>query len=100
GGFAYVFTSGAIRKVNLSTAQVTTLAGSATQTGCVQSNDPTAVRFSNTPGAIDSDGTTIFVDDEGCNQTRRVTIATGATSLLASQKGPLTFASDGCLYQS
>src|SRR6266498_631967 len=66
GNYAYVSTAGAIRKVDLTSSQVTTLAGSATQSGCVENNDPTLVRFSLNIGQITSDGTYLYTADPGC----------------------------------
>jgi RHS repeat-associated protein len=105
GNYAYVATAGAIRRVDLTTADVITLAGSPTATGCVASDDPTAVRFSATPGGIDSDGTYLYMGDKGCGyKIWKTTIATGATSALATVTGisvpSVVYASDGYLYTS
>jgi len=100
GGAAYIATVGAIRKVDLTTTAVTTLAGSATLTACTDSTDPTQVRFSSSMGDIVTDGTYLYVTDMGCLETRKVTIATGATSMLTSGPvyGSVTLGSDGYLY--
>lgn len=79
GGFAYVGTSGAIRKVDLSTGAVTTFAGAAT-TGCTDSASPTLVRF-NLVQDITTDGTYLFATDTTCG-IRKLNLSTGASSTI------------------
>jgi hypothetical protein len=103
-GYGYVGTSGSVRKVDLSSGQVTTLAGSATATGCVDSADPTLARFAAIRDMA-TDGTWLYViDANACNgfqgSVRRVSLATGATSAVADVglASHLTFGPDGYLY--
>ncbi|HEX9411374.1 MAG TPA: RHS repeat-associated core domain-containing protein [Actinomycetota bacterium] len=104
GGYAYVSTTGAIRKVDLTSSQVTTLAGSPDLTGCVASTDPSAVRFSTNVGQLDSDGYYLYTADPGCDNTIwRTSIATGATSKVVglgccSTWKSLSYAPTGFLY--
>jgi hypothetical protein len=99
-GFAYVADSTAIRQVNLSTGEVTTLAGTA-QPECVDSSDPQAVRFTGLAG-LTTDGTYLYSTSScGTEQVvRRTSIATGATSEVAAitNANRLTFGPDGYLY--
>jgi RHS repeat-associated protein len=78
GGYAYVGARTAIRKVQLSTGNITTLAGSPSQAGWVNSSDPTAVRFDGITD-LTTDGTYIY-SLNGDSLIRRTSIATGATS--------------------
>jgi RHS repeat-associated protein len=104
GDSVYVFTRGSVRRVNKTTSEVTTVAGSATLYGCTDSTTPTAVRFSAASnqqvGDIVSDGTYLYAADPGCGKIRKITIATGATSTLATLSSTvhLTLAPDGYLY--
>jgi hypothetical protein len=59
GNSAYVASTGTIRKVDLSTGQVSTLAGRAGSFDCTENEDPTAVRFS-TITAMATDGTSLY----------------------------------------
>jgi len=99
GAFGYVGTTGSIRKVDLSTAAVTTRAGSATQvTTCVDSTDPAQVRFS-VINDMASDGTYLYTANFSCSKIRRTAVATGATSTVAPLAvAHLTLAPDGYLY--
>jgi len=97
--FAYVATTGSIRKVNLQTGQVSTLTGSPTATGCTYSTDPSQVRL-DTPHDLSSDGYYLFTR---CgNDVVRISLATGGASkivtLSAGNYGGLTYAADGFLY--
>jgi RHS repeat-associated protein len=103
GGYAYIATTGAIRKVDLSSANVTTLAGGGTP-GCTNSSNHSAVQFSDfsglggSIGSLDSDGTYLY-DYDGLCGIRRVDIATGATTQLATGiSGALTVGPDGYVY--
>ncbi len=100
-GAAYVSTTGAVRRVDLATAQVTTRAGSPTSTGCVDSTDPTAVRFGGSGlylGDMDSDGTYLYLSDPECG-IRKIDLASGATSTLTTTAtGSVTVGPDGFLY--
>ena len=70
-----------IRKVVIATAEVTTLAGSATLTGFADGAGA-AARFDN-PYALTTDGTSIFVADSMNHTIRKIVIATGVVSTLA-----------------
>ncbi|MEW6059526.1 MAG: DUF6531 domain-containing protein [Actinomycetota bacterium] len=99
--YAYVGTSGSIRKVDLATKEVTTLAGNATATGCVNSTDHDQVRFNQIHG-ITTDGYYLYTAG-GCPPTsalRRTSLETGATSTVTTgQVGQyVTFGPDGMLY--
>jgi RHS repeat-associated protein len=105
GNYAYVFTAGSIRKVDLSgpiPGDVTTLAGDATAIACTPSNDHNAVRFGSDPGGIDSDGYYLYAVDPTCsNNIWRISIATGATSIVAALPTgykSITYAPNGYLY--
>jgi RHS repeat-associated protein len=107
GGYGYVSSEGAIRKVNLATGVVTTLAGNATTDGCVQSSDPTQVRFQ-TGSFMVTDGHFLYEagTTAGCSTTAmlRTSLATGATSVVATGIGSplhtLTIGPDNALYYS
>lgn len=74
-----------IRKINISTSEVTTLAG---QSGTGGSDDGTgtAARFM-LPYGITTDGTNLYVADTYNNTIRKVVIATGVVSTLAGSAG-------------
>lgn len=110
GGFAYVGTVGSVRKVNLSSGAVTTLAGNATAPGCDDNSDPSAVRF-NAIDDVATDGSYLYVLSEGCASfpnpplIRKVALSTGATTTLtsvlhgvASSPASITVGADGKLY--
>lgn len=99
GNFAYVATTGSIRKVNLATGEVSTLAGHATATGCANSLDPTSARFSSA-NALITDGYYLYAADYGCYNVRKISISTGATSSIYLNNRPrgITFGPDGLLY--
>ncbi len=84
GGYAYVATAGAIRRVDMATGEATVVAGDATATGCVNATTGAAARFG-TLGDMTTDGYYLYVLDTSCPfyvTVRRVSIATGATSTL------------------
>ncbi len=69
-----------IRKINISTAEVTTLAG----TGSSGSSDGTgtAASFSE-PAGITSDGTNLYLADRSNHRIRKIVISTGVVTTLA-----------------
>ena len=74
-----------IRKVVIATGAVTTLAGTAGITG---STDATGAAASfNSPQAVTTDGTNLYIADSGNNTIREVVIATGAVRTLAGTAG-------------
>lgn len=84
-GDGYLYIAGglnsAIRKINIATAQVTTLAGST----CMGSHDGkgSAASF-NYPSSLTLDGQgNLYVVDEGNNEIRKVVIATGVVTTVA-----------------
>ena len=82
GGNLYVTDYGnySIRRIDIATAAVTTLAGS----GTAGSNNGTgsAAQF-NSPYGIASDGTNLYVTEAGGHTIRRIDIATGVVTTLA-----------------
>ncbi len=99
GGYAYVGTEGSIRKVGASSGTVTTLAGSATATGCTDSSTPSSVRFKNILD-LATDGTYLYASQYDCGTgftllIRKVTISSGATTTLSS--APAAYGSNGGL---
>jgi RHS repeat-associated protein len=95
---AYVATVGAIRKVILASAVVSTFAGSPTVTGCTNSTDPLQATFG-ALGDLTTDGYYLYVLDHDCSTIRRISLATGATSTLTSSiVGSVSFGPDGFLY--
>ncbi|HEV8421611.1 MAG TPA: DUF6531 domain-containing protein, partial [Actinomycetota bacterium] len=97
--FAYVATTGSIRKVNLQTSEVSTLTGSPTATGCTYSTDPSQVRL-DTPQDLSSDGYYLYTR---CgNDVVRISLATGAASKIVTlptgNYAGVTYAADGYLY--
>ncbi|MBL8034527.1 MAG: hypothetical protein JNJ69_12555 [Leptospiraceae bacterium] len=73
-----------IRKIEISSGNVTTLAGPAA--GTIQQGDTdgtgTAARF-NAPAGITNDGTYLYVTEGNSHKIRKITIATGAVTTLA-----------------
>ncbi len=69
-----------IRKVVISTGEVTTLAGSAIGPGC-SNGIGSAARFYN-PGSLTTDGTSVYVMDM-CANLRKIAISTGEVTTLA-----------------
>ena len=70
-----------IRKVVISTGEVTTLVGSAGQAGSVDATG-TAARF-DFPTGITTDGSKLYVTENGHNSIRQVVLATGVATTLA-----------------
>lgn len=101
GGYGYVGTTGAIRKVNLTTGEVTTFTGHATSTGCTISSDPTQTRFFST-SHLSTDGSNLYLAEPSCAGIRRLSLASGAASTFSgfssSSAYALTYAPDGYLY--
>jgi hypothetical protein len=89
GGFLYVADTGnhTIRKLEIATGVVTTLAGSAGLSGSIDGT-PGLARFSS-PAAIATDGTNLYVADAFNYTIRQVVIATGVVSTLAGSPGLL-----------
>lgn len=81
-----------IRKIVISTGQVTTLAGAAGLSGSSDGAGP-AARF-NTPEAITTDGTNLYVADTWNQTIRKVVIAAGQVTTLAGS-AELRGATDG-----
>ncbi len=102
-GNAYVGTDGAMRKVDLSTGAVSTLAGSASAYGCTDSANGSAVRFMTSIGHVVTDGHFLYELTSTCTGgavVRRTSIATGATSTIAAlgTANSMTLGPDGMLY--
>jgi len=97
GGVAYVADRESVSTVDLSTGQVSILAGSASSTGCTDASTGSAARIS---GAKDmaTDGYYGYLVD-GCGL-RRVSLSTGAVSTMVSGSGyqGVTVGPDGFLY--
>jgi DNA-binding beta-propeller fold protein YncE len=96
GAFALVADTGnhTIRRVDLATGEVTTLAGSAGSSGAVDGMGSIA-RFSAPRGiALDAAGGTALVADTNNHAIRRIVVATGQVTTLAGAAG-LPGSSDG-----
>jgi len=74
-----------IRKMNIATGEVITLAGTAGSSGFADGTG-TAARF-NAPYRITTDGTNLFVTDNSNHNIRKIVIATGEVSTLAGSAG-------------
>lgn len=74
----------AIRKIVISTGEVTTLAGSPIGVGGVTDGVGTAARFAE-PAGITTDGTNLYVVDSQASTVRKVEIATGTVTTLAGK---------------
>lgn len=74
-----------IRKINVSSTEVTTLAGSAGEPGTQDGTGP-AARFYNTL-SMTSDGTNLYVVDSGSYTIRKIVIATGEVTTFAGIPG-------------
>lgn len=105
GGYGYVASNGAIRKVNLSTGVVSTLAGGAFSQFCADSSQPAQVALAYGQ-AITTDGTFLY-SLYSCNGgpiILRTSIRTGASVTVAhppiSEATDAVFAADGFLYVS
>lgn len=87
GGNLYVAdsTNHIIRRIEISTGAVTTLAGTAGRSGSVDGTG-SAARFSN-PDGITTDGTNLYVVDRSNHTIRKVVISTGVVTTLAGTAG-------------
>lgn len=74
-----------IRKIVISTGAVTTMAGTAGAAGTADGAGA-AAGFS-APSGITTDGTNLFVTDNGSNTIRKIVISTGAVTTLAGTAG-------------
>lgn len=79
----FVADNGTIRKIEIATGNVTTLAGSAGLTGASDGTG-TQARF-NGPSGITTDGACLFVTDAGNSTIRKVVIATGIVTTLVGE---------------
>lgn len=80
----YVADSALIRKIDIASGAVTTLAGS----GVAGYADGTGAAASfNNPQGITTDGTNLYVTDAGNRVIRQIVIATGVVTTLAGQSG-------------
>jgi len=86
-GNLFVEDGSAIRKMELATARVTTIAGSPTESGNADGTG-SAARFSFTEGLVVDHGA-LYVGDGG-NLVRRVDLSTGAVTTLAGSAGCAT----------
>ena len=80
-----------IRKILLASGAVTTLAGGPGQMADMKDGVGTAARFYH-PSAIATDGANLYVSDTANNAIRKVVLATGAVSTIASVPAPLGIA--------
>lgn len=92
---AFVSTSTAIRRVDLDTAEVTTLSGSPTGSGCA-TGAATTSRLRGPAGDLVTDGVTLFAAT-GCGIVT-VDPSTGTTAILVPWAGSLTVGPDGWVY--
>ena len=74
-----------IRKIVISTGVVTTIAGSAGSSGSTNATG-TSARF-NYPYGITTDGTNLFVADQGNHTIRKIVISTGVVTTIAGSAG-------------
>ena len=81
-----------IRKVEIATGAVTTLAGLAGTSGSADGTGSSARFYS--PGGVTSDGTNLYVTDGANHTIRQVVIATGIVTTLAGSAG-LSGSADG-----
>jgi sugar lactone lactonase YvrE len=75
-----------IRKINIASGAVTTLAGTAGVTGAADNVNGLAATFSN-PAGITTDGTSLYVADADNNTIRKIVIASSAVTTLAGTAG-------------
>jgi DNA-binding beta-propeller fold protein YncE len=87
------FGNSTIRKMDLSTGAVTTIAGSAGDIGTADGTGP-AARF-NGPAYITTDGNRLFVADAYNNSIRQIVIENGAVTTLAGSTSGVAGAVDG-----
>jgi hypothetical protein len=80
GNNLYVSDNNKIRKININTGEVSTLAGSGTA-GAIDAIG-TAASF-NLPTGIATDGSNLYVADDGNNKIRKILISTGSVTTLA-----------------
>ena len=83
-----------IRKINISTGIVTTLAGNATVNPGSANGIGNAATF-NSPSGITTDGINLYVADTGNNTIRQVEIASGLVSTIAGNPNIIGGSSDG-----
>ncbi len=89
GNVLYVADTGnhTIRKIIISTGLVSTLAGTAGESGSADGTGP-AARFNSPAGvAVDSSGNVLYVADTENHTIRKIIISTGAVSTLAGTAG-------------
>jgi hypothetical protein len=86
--------SNTIRKMDVSSGLVTTIAGVAGTSGYLDATTGTTAKF-NTPHDIATDGTYLYVTDTGNNVIRRITISSGAVSTLAGSTSGTAGTADG-----
>ncbi len=103
-GSLFIGDGTAIRQMNPATGVVSTIAGDPTEAGCVVSQTPGDVRFTEIT-AIASDGTSVFVLETGCTGSidyslLEVDVATGSSSQLATvnRAVDVTVPGDGYVY--
>lgn len=82
-GWDYVVVPGAVLKVDPATGGSSVWAGVAGTGGCQSSSSGSGARFSTSPGEIDTDGYYLYLADFGCGAVDRISLATGATSVVA-----------------
>lgn len=83
------YTNNTIRKIVIATNVVTTLAGTVGVAGSVNGTG-TGAQF-NGPGAITTDGTNLYVVENTANVIRKVVIATGSVTTIATTPATGTF---------
>jgi hypothetical protein len=96
GRTAFVATADSLLAVDLKSGDVTTLAGSPGQAGCLPSSEAADVRLQGPGGDVALAGHNLFVST-GCGIAKIDTLS-GATSFLEPWSGPLTIGPDGHLY--
>lgn len=72
-----------IRKVAIATGVVTTIAGASTSGGFIDGSGATVALF-NSPHGITTDGTNLYITDTGNNAIRKIVIATGMVTTIAT----------------
>jgi hypothetical protein len=83
GGIIYVADNNAIRKYDLGTNLVATIAGTLMAGSTDGAGGPAGVARFDSPVALWGDGTFLYVADHFTNTIRKVTISTGVTSTIA-----------------